>query len=417
MDPVSLDFALLSTVTNLLPDTSGLTPLSLPKEFLSRDNAATPQPSPDAIRRFQAALASVPSSRPAIPLDSFPTSGTVDHPASLSPLPQPESVVTEPIPAEQTAFPLQLTTSLVPVSLDQTPSTDGGKLKIVKGGEDVGISRFSKSSLGVDGGGEQTEETPLPVLQALPFAVPAPIETPRFDGQIPPRDVLPIQPADNTSRRAALSPDNAQAGGVGEDDDIFHLPQLLQGITQGENREEGTTAPVSQTSPSMVFAPIEAPRSSDEIPSVVPTPVEASRSSDGISSRGFLTAQLTDKTSRLALFSTDNAQVDGVGEDVGIFRLPQPPQGMDGGVKHAAETVPQIPQANSIAASTPIEASRPTEGISSRDFLSMQPTDKTSQMVSISPDKAQVGGVGEDAVISRLPQPPQGMAGGGEGFP
>lgn len=414
MDPVSLDFALLSTVTNLLPDTSGLTPLSLPEEFLSRDNTSQPQPSPDAIRRFQSALASAPSSRPAIPLDSFSAPETVCHPASLSPLPHPESVVTEPLSAEQTAFPLQLTTSTVPVSLDQTPSTDGGNPKIVKVGEDVGISRLSKSSHGVDGSGEQTEETPPPVLQALPFAVSAPIETPRFAGEIPPRDVLPIQPADKTSRVASLSPDNAQAGRVGEDTGISRLPQPLQGMDGGGNRATETTPPVPQSIPSVAFAPIEAPRSSDEIPPVVPVPVEASRPSDEISSRDFWPMQSADKTSRLASLSADNAQDDGVGEDVGISRLPQPPQDMDGGGNRAAEMPSPVPQASPVAVSAPIEAPRPAAEIPPRDFLSMQPADKTSQMASLSPDNAPASGVGEYAGISRLSQPPQGMDGGGE---
>ena len=42
------------TPTFVVPDTSGLAPLSLPESFLERHD--TPQPYPDAIRRFEAAM-------------------------------------------------------------------------------------------------------------------------------------------------------------------------------------------------------------------------------------------------------------------------------------------------------------------------------------------------------------------------
>ena len=54
MEAVALDIGGIMTPTFVVPDTSGLAPLTLPESFLERHD--TPQPYPDAIRRFETAM-------------------------------------------------------------------------------------------------------------------------------------------------------------------------------------------------------------------------------------------------------------------------------------------------------------------------------------------------------------------------
>ncbi len=54
MEAVALDIGGIMTPTFVVPDTSGLAPLELPESFLGRHD--TPQPYPDAVRRFEAAM-------------------------------------------------------------------------------------------------------------------------------------------------------------------------------------------------------------------------------------------------------------------------------------------------------------------------------------------------------------------------
>ena len=54
MEAVALDIGRIMTPTFVVPDTSGLAPLTLPESFLERHD--TPQPYPDAIRRFETAM-------------------------------------------------------------------------------------------------------------------------------------------------------------------------------------------------------------------------------------------------------------------------------------------------------------------------------------------------------------------------
>ena len=54
MEAVALDIGGIMTPTFVVPDTSGLAPLTLPESFLGRHD--TPQPYPDAVRRFEAAM-------------------------------------------------------------------------------------------------------------------------------------------------------------------------------------------------------------------------------------------------------------------------------------------------------------------------------------------------------------------------
>ena len=54
MEAVALDIGGIMTPTFVVPDTSGLAPLELPESFLERHD--TPQPYPDAIRRFETAM-------------------------------------------------------------------------------------------------------------------------------------------------------------------------------------------------------------------------------------------------------------------------------------------------------------------------------------------------------------------------
>ncbi|MBR6021441.1 MAG: hypothetical protein IK066_03365, partial [Kiritimatiellae bacterium] len=114
MEPVSLDFALLSTVTNLLPDTSGLAPLSLPAEFLPKDNGSQPPPSPDAIRRFQSALSTPP--------DTPSPSSSLAQTILLSSASQPPAPpCASPLPQESAPLPSLPEVSSLP-SVPSTPS-------------------------------------------------------------------------------------------------------------------------------------------------------------------------------------------------------------------------------------------------------------------------------------------------------
>ena len=54
MEAVALDVGGIMAPTFVVPDTSGLAPLTLPESFLGRHD--TPQPYPDAVRRFEAAM-------------------------------------------------------------------------------------------------------------------------------------------------------------------------------------------------------------------------------------------------------------------------------------------------------------------------------------------------------------------------
>ena len=54
MEAVALDIGGIMKPTFVVPDTSGLAPLELPESFLGRHD--TPQPYPDAVRRFEAAM-------------------------------------------------------------------------------------------------------------------------------------------------------------------------------------------------------------------------------------------------------------------------------------------------------------------------------------------------------------------------
>lgn len=54
MEAVALDVGGIMAPTFVVPDTSGLAPLALPESFLGRHD--TPQPYPDAVRRFEAAM-------------------------------------------------------------------------------------------------------------------------------------------------------------------------------------------------------------------------------------------------------------------------------------------------------------------------------------------------------------------------
>ena len=86
LTPISMDSSFLSLAADLLPDTSGLAPLSLPDEFLSGQNSSPPPPSPEAIRRFQSALSSdTPSTTTPSPLQALSTSLSSPSPPAPSP--------------------------------------------------------------------------------------------------------------------------------------------------------------------------------------------------------------------------------------------------------------------------------------------------------------------------------------------
>ena len=106
--PISIDSSFLSLSADLLPDTSGLAPLSLPPEFLR----SQPLQAPDAVLRFQSAL-----------------------PGSMLPS---ESASQETSPAQLSAFPLhtipvapadrQNSSSPAPPALDSSPHPQHSQL-------------------------------------------------------------------------------------------------------------------------------------------------------------------------------------------------------------------------------------------------------------------------------------------------
>jgi hypothetical protein len=90
-EPVSQDLALMAVAANLLPDTSGLAPLSLPEDILRDAPRPRTPPSPEAVRRFEAAMAGLPEGtgqerlRAAVSL--FQSVAMRDLPADGSPTP------------------------------------------------------------------------------------------------------------------------------------------------------------------------------------------------------------------------------------------------------------------------------------------------------------------------------------------
>ncbi len=82
MEAVALDIGGIMTPTFVVPDTSGLAPLTLPESFLERHD--TPQPYPDAIRRFETAMD-----------DAAPRAAAQAFLASLAVADMPQQAVTQ----------------------------------------------------------------------------------------------------------------------------------------------------------------------------------------------------------------------------------------------------------------------------------------------------------------------------------
>ncbi|MBR4252652.1 MAG: hypothetical protein IKQ15_10215, partial [Kiritimatiellae bacterium] len=96
--PISIDSSFLSLSADLLPDTSGLTPLTLPADLLSDHTPPRQQPSPEAIRRFQSALASDTPSPRQILSSLLPS--TPSTPPAPTP-PPPTDSTSSPLPASE----------------------------------------------------------------------------------------------------------------------------------------------------------------------------------------------------------------------------------------------------------------------------------------------------------------------------
>ena len=119
-EPVSPDFAPMAVAANLLPDASGLAPLSLPEDILRDAPRPRTPPSPEAIRRFEAAMAGLPEGETApdgtgrenlrAAVSLFRSVALRDLPGDGSPAPAiPERVPaadvpkTPPVPADRPA--------------------------------------------------------------------------------------------------------------------------------------------------------------------------------------------------------------------------------------------------------------------------------------------------------------------------
>lgn len=174
MEPVSLDFARLSTVDNLLPDTSGLAPLSLPEEFLSRDNGSQPPPSPEAILRFQSAL----SDEARTPSPSLSSSLSQSILLSAAGQPAPSAPSTSLPPADPATAPATAPSLPLPPSAPPRESSPIASLPsdaTATPRESSPIASLPRSKAVETE--EQPGESPDSPLQALPISVPAPLDT------------------------------------------------------------------------------------------------------------------------------------------------------------------------------------------------------------------------------------------------
>ena len=117
--PISIDYSFLSLSADLLPDTSGLAPLTLPPEFLSRSQ--TP-PTPDAIRRFQSAISN-PIPPPEATTQETSSAQLPPSPLHALPVTAPEQPAPPPAVSDSSSLP-PLRVSAPPREIPSpTPST------------------------------------------------------------------------------------------------------------------------------------------------------------------------------------------------------------------------------------------------------------------------------------------------------
>ena len=93
---VTFDFGGAYAPAFPLPDASGLMPLSLPEEFLHRHESSLPlpQPSSDAVLRFETAMGAEPLASPIVEIKNLVAAGTVPmHVEGTDPMPQTGIIV------------------------------------------------------------------------------------------------------------------------------------------------------------------------------------------------------------------------------------------------------------------------------------------------------------------------------------
>ena len=165
MEAVALDVGGIMAPTFVVPDTSGLAPLALPESFLGRHD--TPQPYPDAVRRFEAAMGDAAQQAAArafcasLAVADMPQQAVSQDGSSVAPADKPVGELQNPVAAS----------SAPPVS-GQAPLQDAGVTQLVAS-ESQGASQLPPEAA-VSGKPETVvADKSLPVVDDKPVAVAA----------------------------------------------------------------------------------------------------------------------------------------------------------------------------------------------------------------------------------------------------
>ena len=118
MEAVALDVGGIMAPTFVVPDTSGLAPLALPESFLGRHD--TPQPYPDAVRRFEAAMG-----------DAAPQAAARAFCASLAVVGMPQQAVSQDGSPVAAAADKPVAASSDPSLSGQAPLRDAGGTQFI----------------------------------------------------------------------------------------------------------------------------------------------------------------------------------------------------------------------------------------------------------------------------------------------
>ena len=153
VEPVTFDLGGAETPLFSMPDSSGLMPLSLPEEFLHRHESSLPQPSSDAVLRFEAAMGAEPLAPHLAGIKNLVATGTVP----MAPAPA-VSMGTDPAPlgtdpTSQVGIVAENTTEK-PISVRNTILSDvsiaEARVDVPKGTDSVEPKGTDPASMGTD---------------------------------------------------------------------------------------------------------------------------------------------------------------------------------------------------------------------------------------------------------------------------
>ena len=278
MEPVSLDLELRSIAANLLPDTSGLAPLSLPAEFLSGRDASRPPPSPDAIRRFQTALEDNAPSPSAVLSRSIRLSAATRE---QSPAPATDAPAQPPLQQEKfcsasnEVLPVRELPTLLPDTSDIAP------LSLPEGIVRPPVHPAAESPLPSR---VATEPKPLPTVQPPPEQeILAASPLPATDNSAPARPAPSAAPAPSISRPCEVQPSSTSTSRIGQLSDASPAAPAVSLPPRASASSRGISSDITppplytfETSPApSVSQPAAVPPSSPALPKIeqLPDPV------------------------------------------------------------------------------------------------------------------------------------------------